>query len=636
MTLWRWIRRYPLLTATVVAGAAALALAIGGWTSAASWLVIVFAGGSGVILLVDMVRDLLRGHLGIDILAITAIAATLAVGEYAAAMVVVLMLTGGDALEIYAGARAQRELTALVQRRPTRARRLVDGTVTDIPADEVVVGDVLVVRPNEILPVDGTLVDGTALIDESSVTGESLPVERGIGEEVLSGTVNGPSAIQIRATATAADSQYAQIIALVEQATASRSPLVRLADRYAVPFTLAAYVIAGVAWWASGDPTRFAAVLVVATPCPLLIAAPVAFIGGISRAARSGIIVKGGGALEVLSRIRTAALDKTGTITRGRPDVVDIRPAAGVTREELLTAAAAAEQLSTHVLAESVIHAARAADLALPTVLDGQEHATAGVSALVDHQRVRVGKASFVAETGAAAPEPDLLSGEMAVHVAIDDAYAGMLILSDPPRQEAAATVAALREVGVRTVMMITGDAEPTARAVAEAVGIDQVHAGCLPAEKVAIVQEAPDRPVMMVGDGVNDAPVLAVADVGVAMGARGASAAAESAEVVLLPDRIDVLADAVHIGRRTVRVALESIWLGIALSVVLMVVAAFGALPPLAGALSQEVVDLIAIGSALRALGAGRSGQDTPDRRDHRHTPDRRADVAEVSGSGG
>lgn len=596
-----------MVAATVLVGVVAGALALFGSVAPASWLVIAFAGAVGLHLAIRVIRDLIDGHTGVDVLAVTAIAATLATGEFAAAMVIVLMMTGGEALEDYAASRARRELTALLAGAPQLAHLVEGDVIRDVPTGQVQVGHTLLVRPSEMVPADGILNSVSATFDESSLTGESLPVERVVGEQVLSGAINGMTAIMVTASASVADSQYSQIIQLVRAATQSKSRVVRLADRYAVPFTAVAFLIAIAAWIVSGSATRFAAVLVVATPCPLLIAAPVAFLGGISRAARRGIIVKSSSALEVASRVRTVAFDKTGTITQGRPELVAIIPASDMPEDRLLALAAAAEQYSSHVLARSVTAAAVERGLALPRATDGREQATHGVSANVDGHQVRVGKRSFVAETAGEVPEPELSDGQLGVYVGVDGRHAGTLLMADAPRSEAAGAIRQLRDMGIENVIMVTGDAAPTAQSIAQRVGISDVHAGCLPADKVAIVASQSDRPVMMVGDGVNDAPVIAAADVGVAMGARGVTAAAESADVVILPDRLDLVADTVAIGRRTVRVALESIWLGIGLSVALMGVAAFGHLPPLFGALSQEVVDLLAIGNALRALAAER-----------------------------
>lgn len=595
-----------MVAATVLVGVATGALALFGSVTAAGWLVIAFAGAVGLHLAIRVIRDLIDGHAGVDVLAVTAIAATLATGEFAAAMVIVLMMTGGEALEGYAAGRARRELTALLVGAPQLAHLVEGDVIRDIPTGQVQVGHTLLVRPSEMVPVDGILNSVSATLDESSLTGESLPVERVAGEQVLSGAINGTTAIMVTASASVADSQYSQIIQLVRAATQSKSRVVRLADRYAVPFTTVAFVIAIAAWIVSGSATRFAAVLVVATPCPLLIAAPVAFLGGISRAARRGIIVKSSSALEVASRVRTVAFDKTVTITQGRPELVAIIPASDMPDNRLLALAAAAEQCSSHVLASSVTAAAIERGLTLQRATDGREQATHGVSARVDGHQVRVGKRSFIAETAGDVPEQELSDGQMGVYVGVDGRHAGTLLMADAPRPEAARAIRQLRDMGIGNVMMVTGDAAPTARSIAERVGISEVHADCLPSDKVAIIASQSDRPVMMAGDGVNDAPVIAAADIGVAMGARGVTAAAESADVVILPDRLDLVTDTVAIGRRTVRVALESIWLGIGLSVALMGVAAFGYLPPLFGALSQEIVDLLAIGNALRALTSG------------------------------
>ncbi|MGC5076909.1 heavy metal translocating P-type ATPase [Agrococcus sp. DT81.2] len=604
--LWirRAVRRYPLVAVTLVIGLAAAGAALGGAPEVARWLCTGWAIVVGTMQAVSMVRDLLRGHWGLDVLAVTAIVATLLVGEYVASLIIVLMLTGGEALEDYAAGRARRELTALLERAPRLAHRLgPDDELEDIPASEVRVGDELLLRPAEIVPVDAELRSEHAVVDESSLTGESLPVELAAGDRLLSGSVNAERAVRIRAVATAADSQYQSIVRLVEEAAESRAPVVRLADRYAVPFTLVALVIAGAAWALSGDPARFAEVLVVATPCPLLIAAPVAFMGGMSRAARNGIIVKGGGVLEQLADARTVVFDKTGTLTTGTPSVDDVRAVGGFTPGMVLQLAASAEQYSSHVLAASVMHAARDRGLALREASAASEHATAGVLATIDGRAVAVGKLSFIRELAPEATATELESGELAIYVALDGRFAGAIVARDSIRPNAAATIGALASLGLRDSIMLTGDAWPTARHVAAELGIGEVQAECLPADKVDAVRAVERRPVMMVGDGVNDAPVLAAADVGVAMGAKGATAASESADVVIMLDDISRVARAVRIGRDTKRIALQSIWLGIVISLALMLVAASGAIPATAGALAQEAVDLVTILWALRAI---------------------------------
>lgn len=608
------IRRYPVVALTIVVAIVGGVLDLAGTAPAAQWLVSIFAVLVAARQAWDMIRDLLKGLWGIDVLAIMAIAATVAVGEYWASLVIVLMLSGGEALEDYAAGRAKRELSALLDRAPRLAHRLdAEGhDATDVPVGEVVLGDRLLVRPSEIVPVDGTLVSDYGSFDESSLTGESLPVERVQGDDLLSGAVNGQVAIIMEATALSADSQYQRIVALVADAARSRSPLVRLADRYAVPFTALSLAIAGLAWIVSGDPVRFAEVLVVATPCPLLIAAPVAFMGGMSRASRHGIIVKGGGTLEKLARARTVAFDKTGTLSHGEPTVVEVRPAGGMSEDELFSLVASAEVYSSHVLATSIVSNARARGLPVLAASTAREEATNGVIATIGGpgatgREVVVGKLHLVEEHAPDAVATTISSGELAVYVAVDGRYAGAILLRDRLRENAAATIVDLAALGISRTLMLTGDALETARHVAHQVGIAEVSAELLPADKVRIVSSIAERPVVMVGDGVNDAPVLAVADVGIAMGAKGATAASESADVVIMLDDLSRVTETVLIGQHTMRVALQSIWLGIALSVGLMLVAAFGLLPAIVGAALQEVVDLATILNALRALGRNR-----------------------------
>jgi len=602
--LLRAARRYWLVTLTLLVGLVGIVLALTGAGAVVPWLFSIYALAVAARQAVDMVRAMLHRHFGLDILAITAIVATVLVGEYVAALVVVLMLTGGEALEDYANRRAKRELDALLTRAPQRAHRSEGGGYVDIPVDEVQVGDVLLVRPSEILPVDGVLLSARTTLDQSSITGESIPVEKTRGDEVLSGAVNGTTAVEIRATSTAGESQYQQIVALVAQAAESKAPVVRLADRYAVPFTVFSLALAGVAWWASGDPVRFAEVLVLATPCPLLIAAPVAFIGGMSRAARNGIIVKSGGVLEHLARARTVVFDKTGTLTHGTPTLAEIRPEPPFGADELLALVASAEQYSSHVLAASFIRAAQERGLPLQEAESAEEAATNGVVARIGGREVVVGKFRFIAAHAPEAARAAIAPGQLAVYVAVDGAFAGTLLASDHLRSDAAQTVRRLAELGVTNAMMLTGDAKETAEHVAAELGIGRVRAECLPADKVAEVAAIAERPVIMVGDGVNDAPVLAAADVGIAMGAKGATAASESADAVILVDEIGGVATAVRIGADTVRIALQSIWLGIVVSVVLMVIASFGVIPATAGAIIQEFVDLATILAALRAIG--------------------------------
>ena len=612
------VRRYPVVALTVGVAACALALAAGGGNQAARWLVSAYALVIALRQGWSMIGDIRRGVWGIDILAVTAILSTVAVGEFWASLLIVLMLSGGEALEDVAAGRARRELTHLLDRAPRLAHvESTDGSVRDCAVSEVEVGQTLVVKPGEMVPVDATVLSETASFDESSITGESLPVDRRAGDRVLSGAVNGPHLVRLRADELAANSQYQQIVELVESASGSRAPFVRMADRYAVPFTAFAFLLAGVAWWASGDAVRFAEVLVVATPCPLLIAAPVSFIAGMSRAAKNGIIVKDGGTLERLARVRTAAFDKTGTLTHGTPRIARVLPVDGIDADDLLALVAAAEQFSAHVLAEAFVAEAHRRGLVVDSDVQVEEVPGSGLRATVGGRRVVVGKASFVAEAVggpvgrdgeraalAGSESVDLAGGETASYVAVDGDVWGVIVLADEIRADAPSTLRALERLGVTDTLMLTGDSWATAEHVAAELGLTTVHAECLPSDKVAAVQAVHRRPVMMVGDGVNDAPVLAAADVGISMGARGATAASESADAVIMVDELVRVATAVQISQRTIRIAVQSIGIGIGLSVVLMVLAAFGAIPAVVGAGLQEVVDLLTILNALRALG--------------------------------
>lgn len=610
-----WIRRavrsYPAVATTLVVGALGLVMLATPFREAAPWIV----GGYALLVAaweaVGMVRQLLRGHAGLDILAVIAITAAVLVGEPWAALVVVLMLTGGEALEDYAENRSKRELTELLKRAPSRATRVLTGQLDEdgserteiVDVGEIEVGDTLIVRPGTLVPVDALLLDDEAAFDESSLTGESLPVNRAAGEKVSSGAINGSMAVRMRASALASDSQYQQIVRLVEEAQGSKAKTVRMADRYAVPFTVLSLLIAGIAWAVSGDPVRFAEVLVVATPCPLLIAAPVAFLGGMSRAAKAGLIVKGGGTLEQLAKVRSAAFDKTGTLTTGRPEPRRILAQPGFSEEDVLQLAASAEVYSSHVLASAVVAAAKAQRLGLLPVTEAEEFATNGVAARLAGGLVRVGKPAWVAEVAPDLVHAELEAGELAIYVSRNDRFAGALVMRDRLRDDAVDTIAELRRNGVERMLMVTGDVAATANPLAAKLRIGEVHAECTPADKVRIVSDVQPRPLLMTGDGLNDAPVLAAADVGFAMGARGSTAASQSADVVNRFDRIAGVADAMRIGRDTVRIAVQSIWLGIAFSVVLMLVAAFGFLPAIVGAWMQELVDLVAILGALRAI---------------------------------
>jgi heavy metal translocating P-type ATPase len=610
-TVRKLARRYPIVVLVLAAGLAAGILTLIGQNTTAGWTAIAVAATVAILQLVRMVRDARAGRWGLDILAVLAISSTAVLGDYWASLIVALMMAGGEALEDYAAHRARGQLTALLSRVPRYARRVgADGELHEVDVAALAPGDVVAVAPGDVVPVDAELLDAEAEFDESSLTGESLPVTHLAGSAVLSGSVNGSSVVRMRATARAQDSQYQQIVALVEGAAASRGRFVRLADRFSLPFTGVALLIAGFAWAVSGDPTRFAEVLVVATPCPLLIAAPVAFVAGMGRAAREGVVIKSGESLERLAHPRSVAMDKTGTLTRGRPEVDRVESFGSASVDDILSIAAGVEENSNHVLATAILEAAESRMLR-PAVVGGLEEVTAhGMRGRWNGTPAFVGKAAFVA-AGTSPFEPGALApGEMAVYVGADGRPMGRIVLRDEVRPDSAATIALLRDAGVRSIVMMTGDSEATAQHIARAVGITDVRAALLPADKVAVVSGLTDRPVLMVGDGVNDAPVLAAADVGIAMGARGSTAASESADVVILVDDIGRVGTAVATARRTVQIARQSIALGIGLSVVFMLVAATGVLPAVAGALVQEGIDVATI---LNGLRAGRRARSKP-----------------------
>ena len=618
----RTSRRALLLAATALVGIAAggAAFAFGAEAAArllwAATTLLVFAP-----LVLSVVRDLRRGEPGVDLIALLAMGGSLALGEYLAGAVIALMMAGGQALEAFAGARARRELSALVARAPRVAHRYEDGQLTSPPLEDVRPGDLLLVKPGEVVPVDGLVEGDTAVLDESALTGEARPAERPPGDAVRSGTVNAAGPFRLRAAATAEASTYAAIVRLVREAEAAKAPFVRLADRYALVFLPLTLAIAGAAWALSGDPVRALAVLVVATPCPLILAAPIALVAGVSRAARRGVIVKGGRALEALARGRILLLDKTGTVTTGAPRVAEIETFGALPETELLRLAASLDQVSQHVMAAAVVRGARERSLALSLPEDVAEELGSGIAGTVDGRRVALGKLTWLADGAPLPPAArrvrrrSALDGSSTVFVAVDGALAGALVLQDPIRPDAPATLRALRRAGIARVVLLTGDHPEVAEPVGLALGADLVLAERSPAEKVAAVRaERAGGPVVMVGDGVNDAPALAAADVGVALGARGASASSEAADVVLAVDRLDRLAEALGIARRARGIAVQSVVAGMGLSLAAMLVAAAGYLPPVAGALVQEAIDVAVILNALRALGGGRRRAGTPE----------------------
>jgi heavy metal translocating P-type ATPase len=555
-----------------------------------------------------MVAALSRGRAGVDLIAVLSLAGTLWVGEHLAGALIAVMLAGGRALDAAAQRRATRDLRALLAHAPRSARRRVGDRVDLVALDDIAVGDVVVVAAGEVVPVDGRILDAVAVLDESVLTGEPLQVERAAGDPVRSGAVNAGAAFEIRATAAAADSTYAGIVGLARQAGAENSPVIRLADRYAAWFLPLTLLVAAAAYAASRSAVRAVAVLVVATPCPLLLAAPIAIVSGLSRASRLGVIVRGGAALESLGHASTLVMDKTGTLTIGRPHVVDVVGAPGADVTGMLRLAASLDQVSPHVLAEAIVTEALAHSIQLSMPSQVSEQPGRGVRGTVDGHRVEVGKlpdSRTGADWAATVTNRASLDSAAVAWIVVDDEPVAAVLLRDPLRRHAPRTIRRLREAGLNRLVMLTGDRAEPAREVATVLGLDEVCAEQSPADKVAAVRRERDRAItVMVGDGVNDAPALAAATVGVAMGAHGSTASAEAADIVLTTDRVDRLADAMDTARWSRRIAVQSAVAGMSLSLLAMIVAALGWLPPAPGALLQEGIDIAVIGNALRALG--------------------------------
>ena len=559
-------------------------------------------------LLVEIVTSLRRGEVGLDIVAGLSMAAALIFGENLAAAIVALMYAGGQYLEIYAERTARREMTALLSRVPRTAIRHRGGQLEEIAVDIVSPGDRLLIRRGDVVPVDGTVAEGVGVLDQSALTGEPLPVKAKPGEPVLSGSTNAGEAFDMIATRPAAESTYAGIVRLVEDAQRSRAPMSRMADRYAMLFLVLTVVLAGAAWWLSGDPIRAVAVLVVATPCPLILAVPVAIISGLSRAAKFGILIKGGKAIETLARVRAVVIDKTGTLTIGQAKLIATHVDVGVTANEVLRIAASLDQASKHVIAQTIVDEARNKGLQLSVPTDVMETPGEGVVGRVDGRSVAVGGLRFlagkVARSDDSALPHDRPPGALAVAVGIDGRLSGVLILADELRAGTEAMLRELRAMGIERIVLATGDRHEVARFVASGLSLDLVRSELTPDQKILVVlAERKNGPVMMIGDGVNDAPALAAADVGVAMGAKGAAASAQAADVVLLVDQLDRILPAIRIARRSRLIALQSVIAGIGLSALAMVAASFGLLVPAEGAVIQEVIDVAVIFNALRAL---------------------------------
>ena len=643
-------KKVPMLWVVLICGLV-MGLLWHPYRQAAQWLVAVLVAVSLVDTLKGMIDDVRQGHVGVDILAVVAILSTLAVRQYWASWAVVLMLYSGDAIEQYAGNKAQNNLTVLVQAAPQVAH-VVQSDLSEgehglpkesdwstVAVDKVRLNDLLVVKPGETVPVDGELISRTATLDMSTINGEPMPRRLYQDAQVMSGAVNGSGTFLMRARQLARDSQYQRILNLVRSAQNSRAAVVRTADLMAVPFTVVAFIIACVAWIISGVPTRFAQVLVLATPCPLLIAAPVAYMAGTGRLAKAGLLIKTQDVIENLGRVSHIFFDKTGTLTVKRPQVAKIDLPEGreqkVDTDRILAMAGAVEAYSVHILANGIAEAGAAAQERLRAQSNDEIHLHAqevqedsgnGVQGMVDGHQVKVGRAQFVADGNSSDSFGPLAPDEMASYISIDGVLAARIVMKDVPRSDAAQTIAQLRELGITRLSMVTGDKEASARIIADQVGITDVHAGLFPEDKADLIakasKEEPNRQplwdiwlskflgesvtksiTVMVGDGVNDAPVLAAADVGMAITDGTTTAASESAQAVIMNDDIACLPRSITIARRTKRVMLQAVMLGLTLATVGMLCAAFDLIPVVVGAFTQEAIDVVSILWALTAL---------------------------------
>jgi heavy metal translocating P-type ATPase len=617
---WLWSERIlrraliGVAIASLLLGFAALSV---GRSDLASWC---WIGGTIPVvigLFISIVRDFAAGRMGVDSIALVSMSGAVVLGEALAGIVIAIMYAGGNVLEDIAVARAERDLRSLIDRAPRIAHRRTGSTITDTPIEQVEVGDIVLVRSGEVIPVDGVIISTEATLDESALSGEPIPVSRRSGELARSGSLNAGGPFEFRTSATAGESTYAGIVRMVSAAESAKSPFIRMADRYALLLLPITLLIAGGAWFFAGDPIRALAVLVAATPCPLILAAPVAFISGVARAAKRGILVKGSNPLEALAQSHTVMFDKTGTLTVGGARLVAIEVAPNHQADEVLRLAASLEQASHHVVAAAVVQAAVARDLELSTASQVRETAGAGLEGVIDGRTIRVGSHQLV--VGSQKPEAWVVRAlrraawrsALSVFVAANGRTIGALLLADELRRETPRAVQALRSAGVSRIVMVTGDRAESAETIGAALDLDAVLSNREPADKVdAVATEQRQNVTVMVGDGINDAPALAAANVGIALGARGASASSEAADVVILVDRVDRIPDAIGIAKRTRSIALQSIVWGMTLSAFAMALAAVGWLPPVGGALTQEAIDVAVILNALRALGPGRGSR--------------------------
>jgi heavy metal translocating P-type ATPase len=604
--LLRWSLVAIAVSGLIAGIAAHLAGADG--VAAIAWTIATAPVVAGLAL--SIVRDFLAGRVGVDAIALVSMSAALALGQPLAGAVVALMYSGGNVLEDIAIARARSNLSALVDRAPRIAHRRLADQIEDVAVAGIAVGDRLLVQAGEVVPVDGIVASPAATLDESALTGEAIPVVKATAAAIYSGAVNAGDPFEMTAVRTAGESTYAGIVRLVTAAQAAKARFVRLADRYALLFLPLTILVAAAAWLVSGSPIRALAVVVAATPCPLILAAPVAFIAGVAQAARRGILVKGGGPFEALARAHTVLFDKTGTLTVGGARLLSIEVAPGESADTVLALAASLEQASHHVVADAIVAAARNRGLSLQLPEEMAEAVGRGLRGSIAGRSVVAGSRDMVLGAGhvpawaARASRRASWRSALLVFVAVDGRPIGALTLADELRREAPRAIRILRQAGVRRVVMVTGDRLATAQAIGAGLDLDAVLADRVPADKVeAVKAEQRLNPTLMVGDGINDAPALAAADVGIALGARGASASSEAADVVILADRLDLVGEAILIAQRARTIALESIVAGMSLSALAMLAALVGWLAPVPAAIVQEVIDVAVILNALRAL---------------------------------
>ncbi|MFC4651700.1 heavy metal translocating P-type ATPase [Lactococcus nasutitermitis] len=585
-----------LVLVFLIALAALIAYFGFGQSFIAQLIITVVGGFLALTMFIGMIKTLRNGSYGVDLLAITAIIVTLLVGEYWASLIIVLMLVGGETLEDYATGRANRELSALLKKSPEVAHVKIGEKLIDKALDDVEVDSILLIKPMEVVPIDGLLLSAAAVLDESSVTGETKPNELVAGDTVMSGAINGNSSIEIQTTVLARDSQFQKIIHLVREAKDTPANFVRLADRYAIPFTIIAYIIAGIAFAISRNPVRIAEVLVVASPCPLILAAPIAFVGGMSRASKNGFLIKNGTIIEKLATAKAIFFDKTGTITDGKIAVDEILPAEHISQNELLEIVYSIEKSSSHVLAKAISDYAESREIATKNLTELSETVGMGVEAKINGQTVKIGRSQF-------ADAPDELDYDTAFYVSRDGDYIGAVTFSDSLRPEAKQVMTELSKLGVAEITMLTGDNSRVARKIAQEVNISKVYAGLLPGEKLEHIKAATLHPVIMVGDGVNDAPALTLADVGISVGSGNSTVASEAADIVLLKNDLTNVTKSIQISRDTMRIARQAVLIGIIICILLMIIAATGLIPAIIGAVFQEVIDVVSILYALRAL---------------------------------